>query len=250
MDALYRMRDWIGIPPALLVLLLLIAIPARHVMSRFPGRQFEVNIEAPAPPPSPSKPELAPPNVSPPMPQPAPKASTSPRIRAAAPARPRSMPVAPPAAPASPPMKEAPAPSESPQAIVPPPVLAADAPPVPAAPPAPPAPSQEAKGLQVEEAYIARIRADVQSRKKYPTGREASVQKPSGTVRACMDLSRTGIPANEIVIERTSHSMILDAEARKLLRSGTYPPFPVGAFPGESTHRFCIHLEYTFQSSG
>lgn len=76
------------------------------------------------------------------------------------------------------------------------------------------------------------------------------MQKPSGTVRACMDLSRDGIAANEIVIERTSHSMILDAEARKLLRTGAYPPFPAGAFQGQSTHRFCIHLDYAFQPSG
>ncbi|OWW18755.1 hypothetical protein AYR66_04110 [Noviherbaspirillum denitrificans] len=76
------------------------------------------------------------------------------------------------------------------------------------------------------------------------------MQKPSGTVRACVDLNRAGVAASDVVIDRTSHSMILDAEARKLLRTGAYPPFPAGAFPGESIHRFCIHLDYSFQPSG
>lgn len=250
MHTLYRIRDWVGIPPALLVLLLLIAIPARQLMGRFPAGQFEVNIEAPAPLPSPTKPELAPTIESPPMPMPAPRASTTRRIRDSATPRAKAQPMPPPAASISPSPKEVLEPSELPLPAVP---ARALTPATPVAPPAPAVPStasQEAKNLSVEEAYIAQIRSNVQSRKKYPTGREASVQKPSGTVRVCMDLSRAGIPANEIVIERTSHSMILDAEARKLLRIGAYPPFPAGAFPGESTHRFCIHLDYSFQPSG
>jgi hypothetical protein len=43
--------------------------------------------------------------------------------------------------------------------------------------------------------------------------------------------------------------MILDAEAKKLLNLGTYPPFPADAFAGETTHRFTITLEYSLQSS-
>lgn len=262
MDALYRLRDWLGIPPALLVLLLLTAIPARHLIGRVPAGQFEVSIEAPAPLPSPSKPEPAPSTESPPITPPTPKASASrperdaalPRPKArpvSAPPRPkRELPAPPPAAQTSPPAKEVIEASEPPLPAVPATALASIAPVAPPAPAVLPPPRQEAKGLSVEDAYIAQIRSSVQSRKKYPTGREASMQKPSGTVRACMDLSRAGTPANDIVIERTSHSMILDAEARKLLRTGAYPPFPAGAFPGESTHRFCIHLEYAFQQSG
>lgn len=247
MNALYRIRDWVGMPPALLVLVLLIAVPSSHLLRRLPVGQFEVNIAAPAPLPSPSKPELASSTERPPMPMPVPKASTSRRIRDSVSPPARALPVASSAASASPSPTEVLEPSEMPLPAVP---ASAQSPAASPAPAVPPAASQEATSLSVEEAYIAQIRSDVQSRKKYPTGREASVQKPSGTVRACMDLNRAGVAANEIVIERTSHSMILDAEARKLLRIGAYPPFPAGAFPGESTHRFCIHLDYAFQPSG
>lgn len=246
MDVLYRIRDWVGLPPALLVLLLLIAIPSRHLVSRLSGGQFELSIEAPAPLPSPSPPELVPPTESPPVQAPSRRATSSPRVRDSA----RLAAKAPPE-PARAPLLPA-VPNEP---------LAPDGPSVPSVPSVPAKPSrvapamsspapQEAKNLGIEEAYIAQVRSNVQSRKRYPTGREASTQRPSGTVRACMDLSRDGIPASDVIIERTSHSMILDAEARKLLRMGAYPPFPPGAFQGRSTQRFCIHLDYAFQPTG
>ncbi|WP_420473488.1 hypothetical protein [Noviherbaspirillum sp. ST9] len=247
MNALYRMRDWLGIPPAFLVLMLLIAIPARHLMSRFPDGRFEVNIEAPAPLPSPSKPELAPPTESVPPAMAAPKALTKRHSRDSASSPAQVLPVPRSTASISSPANEGLQVPELPLPAVP---ATTPSPVESSTPSLIPTASQTARSLSIDEAYIAQIRTNVQGRKKYPTGREASVQKPSGTVRACMDLGRDGIAANEIVIERTSHSMILDAEARKLLRMGVYPPFPAGAFPGESTHRFCIHLDYTFQPSG
>jgi hypothetical protein len=58
-------------------------------------------------------------------------------------------------------------------------------------------------------------------------------------------LDRKGALKGAIDIERSSHSMILDAEAKKLLRTGGYPSFPNGAFPEESTVRLCVNLEYS-----
>lgn len=247
MNALYRIRDWIGLPPAFFVLLLLAAIPARELTGRLPAGQFEVSIEAPAPLPAPALPELVPSTVNPPRTPPAPRTPANSRLRESPSPRARALPAPestapPPSAPGD--MLE---PAESPLPVIQTRALSpADSP----ASATQPAALQETKGPGVEEAYIAEIRSNVQSRKRYPTGREVSMQRPSGTVRACMDLGRDGVPANDIIIERTSHSMILDAEARKLLRMGVYPPFPAGAFKGESRHRFCIHLDYAFQPSG
>lgn len=106
--------------------------------------------------------------------------------------------------------------------------------------------TKETAGAQ--DAYLARILAYVQSRKKYPTSREASQQKPSGTTRAWVVLDRAGAVL-EAGIERSSNSMLLDSEALKLLRLGAYPPFPAEAFLGKTSHRFYFDLEYSLSAS-
>lgn len=99
-----------------------------------------------------------------------------------------------------------------------------------------------------DDSYIARLRAYVLSRKKYPSGRDASLIKPVGTARAWIVLDRQG-GVREAGIEQSSDSIILDNEALKLLRSGSYPAFPDEAFAGQATHRFMFDLEYKRASS-
>lgn len=99
-----------------------------------------------------------------------------------------------------------------------------------------------------DESYIARLRTYVLSRKKYPSGRDASLIKPVGTARAWIVLDRQG-GVRESGIEQSSDSIILDNEALKLLRSGSYPAFPEEAFAGQTMHRFMFDLEYKLASS-
>ncbi len=110
-----------------------------------------------------------------------------------------------------------------------------------AAPAVQPAPARPAPNGN--ELYVAKVKSYVLSRKRYPTGREASLVKPVGTVRAWVLLDRKG-DVQEVGMERSGDSIILDSEALRLLRSGSYPAFPEDAFPGQSTHRFYFDLEY------
>lgn len=188
----------------------------------------------PLPAPTPA-PKLQAPSLQPTPPKPAVKepARTSPNLT------PNLAPSAPSPTPASAPISTtAPAVSSAPAL---PAKEAAPAKPVEAPPPAP------KPAAQISDGYIAKLRAYVQGRKRYPTGREASLAKPTGTVRAWLLLNRQG-EMQDVGVERSSDSIILDSEALKLLRSGHYPAFPDEAFPGQGTHKFYFDLDY--QRSG
>lgn len=226
MDLVYRYRDWISVPPAALVLVLLLGATAQTVVKKLASRHPEVKVELsePAPPPE--------------------KAVEPPRAQAAPQAQPQTKPVAPsPQTPArSQEAPSAPSPAAAPAAA--PIAHAAPAAPSPVATPAPAAtPAPRAEHESVQNAFTAKIKADVLARKSYPRGREASLEKPRGTVRAWLELDRSGA-VREVGIEAGSGSMILDGAARKLLRGGNYPAFPEAAFPGEGSHRFYFDLDY------
>lgn len=141
-------------------------------------------------------------------------------------------------------------PEPKPEAKEPP----AKAEPAPVAPPKPPVAEQVAPkpiapepkpnlSAAAEASYIAKVRADLEANKRYPTGREASLTQPSGTVRIWMTLNRQG----EVVdsgIEQTSHAMLLDRTALSTVRRSNFAPFPADSWPGAATHRFTVDLNY------
>jgi len=191
-------------------------------------------------------------------------AATKPAVAAPAPAPavvaavPARTPVAPPPAVASP--STAGAPTQTPVVASKPPEVAAASPsptpavqapppptpaPVAAAPAASPAPAVDAQNLSAAKmrSYLAAINSYLNTLKRYPTGREASLQHPSGTVRVTFVLERDG-KLLSAEIEATSNSILLDRQALTTVRRGSYPPFPSEAFPGESSHRFSIDLGF------
>jgi TonB family protein len=133
-------------------------------------------------------------------------------------------------------------PSPAPAVQAPPPPTPA---PVAAAPPASPALAVDAQNLSAAKmrSYLAAINSYLNTLKRYPTGREASLQHPSGTARVTFVLARDG-KLLSAEIEATSNSILLDRQALTTVRRGSYPPFPSEAFPGESSHRFSIDLGF------
>lgn len=230
MRLIYRYRDWVSLPPAALVLLLLLGATAQTVVRKLASSHPEVKVELNEAAPPPEK-ALEPPRAAAPTPAPA---QAQPRAVAAAPQAPSH---------ASEAGTEAPSPAApTPSTPAPAAPAAHPAPAAPAAPAANPAP-RAAEHESVQNAFTARIRADVLARKSYPRSREASLEKPRGIVRAWLELDRSGA-IREVGIETGSGSMILDSAARKLLRGGSYPAFPEAAFPGEGSHRFYFDLDY------
>jgi protein TonB len=91
--------------------------------------------------------------------------------------------------------------------------------------------------------YVAKVRSYLFSIKRYPTSREARLQRPVGQVELWFVLERNG-RMMDAGIEHSSHSLILDSAALSTVRGGSYPSFPEEVWAGETSHRFTVVLEY------
>lgn len=229
MATAYQNRDLIAALPSVGLVMFLLIGGVREVRSLKPKYDEPVKLEildvaeVPAPPP-PEPPRLPP--VKPVTPQPP---QVQPPPVKAAPQQPSPQSSLPSATPAAPAMPAAPVAAP----------VAESAPPRQAeAPPAPPAPK-----ANVEAEFVARIRAYLNSVKRYPTGREASLARPEGSVRIWFVLRRDGSLV-EMGIEESSNSGLLDEAARKSVSRGSFPAFPEQFKPGEQQHKFVVDLQF------
>ncbi|MDZ7655016.1 MAG: TonB family protein [Sulfurimicrobium sp.] len=97
--------------------------------------------------------------------------------------------------------------------------------------------------LAAEASYVTRVRGHLKSIKRYPTGREASLQRSAGIAVVWFILSRNG----ELIdqgIETSSGSLLLNAAALSTIKRGNYPPFPDDAWAGKAQHRFTVELDF------
>ncbi len=106
---------------------------------------------------------------------------------------------------------------------------------------APPPVTPSAVGL-----YEAQLRAYLEKIKRYPTSREARLTRPQGAVRVWLEISRAGQLLGAGIMS-SSGSNLLDGEALKTLKTGSYPSIPEEAFAGESSHKFSATLSYTLE---
>lgn len=102
---------------------------------------------------------------------------------------------------------------------------------------------QAAPTLNLENNYIASVRNTLNANKRYPTGREASLQRPSGKVKIGFVLLRNGSLV-EASVEESSNSIILDNAALTTVRRTTYSPWPDGSWPSQSQHKFTVSLDF------
>lgn len=218
MDFLYRFRQFLSGPPAIIVMILVITTPLTKVMETLaPKELFEQKIDLSEPPPPPP-----PPKVVQPLEQPQ-------KVEAVPPA------------PADIITKDSvvldvkPAPPEPPRAIETPRVEA---------PPAPTAPRIDVGAIQVS--YERIIRGYLESIKRYPTSREARSQRPTGKVGLWLEVNRDG-SLKDAGVAKTSDSIILDNAALGTVRQGKLPSFPPEAYPGQTSHRFTVSLEYNLE---
>ena len=176
-----------------------------------------------------SLPPLAPP--PPPKPQ-----TNEPRPAAPAVARPVQAP--PEAMPAPAPVEAAPKAERVAEAPAPAPVANAVLH-VPAAEPVHKPPSS----ASAEADYAARLKALLNASKRYPTGRQASQQRPQGTVKLWFSLNRAGSLLEAGVLEPADSNLLNDA-ALSTVRRATYPPFGAELWPGQETHRFTVDIDF------
>ena len=124
------------------------------------------------------------------------------------------------------------------------PVQAAVAPtPAPPAPPAPP----KVDGQALEGGYLKGLRNELDTYKQYPTGRQASLERPSGEVVVWLMVDRQG-RVLDAGIQTPAPSMLLNrAATNSLRRIKQVKPFPEQAFGGRNEQRFTATFNYSVQ---
>jgi protein TonB len=142
-----------------------------------------------------------------------------------------------------------PPPAVAPPLVTAPPPKDAITTPAPRAPAPPAEPSAAEKIASMEGAYVASVRAMLNSTKRYPTGRQASQQRPKGKVKVWFTLARDGHLLEAGVLESSDNNMLDDA-ALSAVRRGAYPPFPPNTWTGQEQHKFTTELEFTPPSQG
>ena len=233
LNQLYQLRSWLASMPSLVVIALALfwssqVVPLKQLTKpQRPPMQLRMI-------------ELTPPEpvVSPPLPRPV----TVPQPEPAKPAPPKTLPIPSPTPAVTTPVTAAPAATSTAPAVSHTAAVPQPSPPLPAkhlaeTPPAP-------VSANLEAGYIAKLRAYIDSSKRYPTGREASLMRPAGMVRIWLELDRNG-QLLDSGIEQSSHSMLLDHAALSTVRRGEYPNFPADVWPGSNSHRFTVDINYT-----
>ncbi len=168
------------------------------------------------------------------------------------PPQPKPLPNEPrPAAPATPQTarsEAAPAPAQAERA----PEVAAPAAPTPVAHAAPaepvhrvaaPAPAPTISTASAEAEYAGRLKALLNANKRYPTGRQASQQRPQGTVKLWFSLNRAGGLLEAGLLEGSDSNLLNDA-ALSTVRRSSYPPFAAELWPGQEQHRFTVDIDF------
>lgn len=119
--------------------------------------------------------------------------------------------------------------------------IVSDAPPT-DLPPGPPVVPQGSVIRSLEDAYVAAVRAHLESIKRYPTEKEARIQQPQGIVTLIFHVSRSG-ELVDVEVAKSAGS-ILDRAALATVKRARFAPFPMEAWAGESVHRFEVELEF------
>lgn len=251
---LFRVRQWLGGLPALVALIAIVigvqtrplkmepvydesAVELALVEPEPPAPEPVVQPEAPAvqpdeppPPPPVVESEEAEPAPPPPPPKPVPKPKPKPEIKP----EPRPKPLPKPAV--AKPVEPVQAPSKP----------IASAPVAPPSPPAPPAaPKVDTQGM--EGGYLKGLRSELDGYKQYPTGRQASLERPSGEVVVWLLVDRQGRVLDSGIQTQASSMLLNRAAANSLRRIKQVKPFPEQAFGGRNEQRFTATFNYSVQ---
>ena len=240
MYLLFRVRQWLGSVPALVALVLIalgIQSQTLKVEPVYDESAVELALVEPepevvpqpvveqVPPPPVIEDEEAEPAPPPPPPKPVPKPEPKPK------------PVPKPA-----PVVAKPTPTPPPVAAKPAPAPVAQAAPTPA-PPAPPKVDSQA----LEGGYLKGLRNELDTYKQYPTGRQASLERPSGEVVVWLLVDRQGRVLDSGLQTQASSMLLNRAATNSLRRIKQVKPFPEQAFGGRNEQRFTATFNYSVQ---
>ncbi|BEL92669.1 energy transducer TonB [Serratia marcescens] len=229
MYLLYRSRHLFSWLPALIVagcLLFASQQAALKIQPRYDETAIELALvePEPAPEPQPETPPEPQPEPPPPEPEPIPEPvvpAPEPIVEAKPVPKPQPKPK-------PKPVKEKAKPVEKPKPT-----------PAPAAPAAP-----KVNAQAIENGYLLALRRELEQRKRYPSGRQASLERPQGNVEVWLEVDRSGRVLSSGIANKAA-SMLLNRAAMSSLQSiSSVKPFPSEAFAGQTTKRFTATFNY------
>lgn len=244
MYLLYRSRHVVSWLPAIVIAGCLLFVSQQAVLQvkpHYDDTVMELSLAEPEPPQPEPVPEPQPEPPPEPQPEPEPEPIAEPVVPAPEPIIQAKPVVKPKPKPKPKPVQEkAVKPQErvAPQpAVVRSPVVSK-----PAAPPSPPTPKANAQA--VESGYLQVLRRELEQRKRYPSGRQASLERPQGNVEVWLEVDRSGrVLASGIA--NKAPSMLLNRAALSSLQSiSQLKPFPEEAFAGQRSKRFTATFNY------
>ena len=243
MYVLFRVRQLLGSVPAVIALVLIaMGIQSQTLKVEPVYDESAVELALVDPEPEPEPPVIPEPVVEPPPPV-IEEADAEP---APPPPPPKPLPKPEP----KPKPKPLPKPVVAKAAPTPPPVAAAKPVPAvtaPAAPaPAPPAPPK-VDGQALEGGYLKGLRNELDTYKQYPTGRQASLERPSGEVVVWLLVDRQGRVLDSGLQTPASSMLLNRAATNSLRRIKQVKPFPEQAFGGRNEQRFTATFNYSVQ---
>ncbi len=97
--------------------------------------------------------------------------------------------------------------------------------------------------------YVGQVRTALDRGKRFPTGREVSLEQPSGRSEVTFSLTRRG-KVTSAKTTQTSNSTVLDDMAKTLVHRAKYPTFPADAWPGEPAHAFVVTYNFARNPGG
>lgn len=256
MFSLYRTRKWLAcLLPAGLLLLVIYTSQLQQLQIKPVYDESTVEIalvdaaellavaEPPAPEPEPLPVEPEPPQVVPeeePLviepPKPKPVVKPKPPVPKPLVAKPQPPKPAPAAVAQSTPVAPQPAVAAAPKPVAPPAA-------VPAPASAPAAPSSAIK----ESLYTAALRKELEKHKQYPSGREASLQRPQGDVVIWLEVDRAGNVLDSGIENKAPNMLLNRAAQTSLRRVEKVSPFPSDAFSGKNKQRFTATFSYNVE---
>lgn len=251
MFSLYRTRKWLAcLLPAGLLLLVIYTSQLQQLQIKPVYDESTVEIalvdaaellavaEPPPPEPEPLPVEPEPPQVVPEeeplvIEPPKPKPVVKPKPPAPKPQPPKPAPAA---VAQSTPVAPQPAVAAAPKPVAPPSA-------VPAPASAPAAPSSAIK----ESLYTAALRKELEKHKQYPSGREASLQRPQGDVVIWLEVDRAGNVLDSGIENKAPNMLLNRAAQTSLRRVEKVSPFPSDAFSGKNKQRFTATFSYNVE---
>ncbi|MGB8667941.1 MAG: energy transducer TonB [Serratia inhibens] len=243
MYLLYRSRHLFSWLPALIVagcLLFASQQAALKIQPRYDDTTMELALVEPEPESQPEPPVETPPQPEPPPPEPEPipepvVPAPEPIIEAKPVPKPQPKPK-------PKPVKEKAKPAEKARPISAPSTPKALVSKPASTPAAPAAPKVNAQAI--ENGYLQALRRELEQRKRYPSGRQASLERPQGNVEVWLEVDRSGRVLSSGIANKAA-SMLLNRAAMSSLQSiSQVKPFPSDAFAGQTTKRFSATFNY------